>query len=315
MENRKKISVVVPMYFEEEVVQECYSRLSTVLKDLSKYDYEMIFVNDGSTDKTLPKLIELSNKDSHVKIVNFSRNFGHSAAVTAGIEHSDGDAVVLIDADLQDPPEVLELFVEKWEEGYDVVYGTRKKRDGETIFKKVSAHMFYAFLDNLSEIAIPRNTGDFRLMDRKVVNTILRMPEQNRFIRGMVSWAGFNQCPVEYNRDERYAGETKYSLKKMISFASDGIISFSKKPLKLVLYLGILTLLVDIGFVIYIIGSLVSGVTVSGWSSIMLVLAFFFGVLFITLGIIGQYIARIYDEVKARPLYVVKDVIQRDIVE
>lgn len=306
------LSIVVPMYFEEDVAEECYSRLTDVCQSIDNVDYELVFVNDGSTDNTLIILKDLHAKDKHVKIVNFSRNFGHSAAVSAGIDYAKGDAVVLIDADLQDPPELIKIFVEKWREGYDVVYGVRSKRKGETVFKKATAHLYYAFLDNLSEIDIPRNTGDYRLMDKKVCDIIRKMPEKNRFIRGMVSWVGFKQIGVEYIRDERYAGETKYSIKKMFSFAADGVMSFSNKPLKAVLYLGFITLIIDVVFIIYVLYSFFSGKAVSGWSSVMLIIAFFFGVLFITLGIIGQYIARISDDVKSRPLYVVSEFYNED---
>lgn len=306
------LSIVVPMYFEEDVVEECYSRLTEVCQTIENINYELVFVNDGSTDETLSILKKLHEKDKHVKIVNFSRNFGHSAAVSAGIDYAKGDAVVLIDADLQDPPELIKIFVEKWREGYDVVYGVRSKRKGETVFKKATAHLYYAFLDNLSEIDIPRNTGDYRLMDKRVCDIIRKMPEKNRFIRGMVSWVGFKQIGVEYIRDERYAGETKYSIKKMFSFAADGVMSFSNKPLKAVLYLGFITLIIDVVFIIYVLYSFFSGKAVSGWSSVMLIIAFFFGVLFITLGIIGQYIARISDDVKSRPLYVVSEFYNED---
>ncbi|WP_423364064.1 glycosyltransferase family 2 protein [Mycoplasma sp. P36-A1] len=301
----KLISVVIPMYFEEAVVDESYKRLYKVMDNLNNYDYELIFINDGSTDNTLPKLLDIQKDNNKVKIIDFSRNFGHSAAVSAGIDSAKGDAVVLIDADLQDPPEVITEFITKWQEEYDVVYGTRSKRKGESLFKKLSAYMFYAFLDKMSEIRIPRNTGDFRLMDRKVVEALKQMPEKNRFVRGMVSWVGFKQIAVEYERDKRYAGKTKYGLFKMFAFANDAIISFSDKPLKLVTNLGILTLLIDFIFIIYIISSLIFGKTVSGWSSMMLLLTFFFGILFITLGIFGQYIAGISNNVKERPLYIV----------
>ena len=214
----KLISVVIPMYFEEENVMDCYTRLGYVLKNR---EYELIFVNDGSTDRTLPLLEELAEKDKRVKVISFSRNFGHQMAVSAGIEHARGDGVVLIDADLQDPPEVILEMIAKWEEGYDVVYGKRAKREGESAFKKVTAKLFYRFLDKMSDVKIPRDTGDFRLMDRKVVNALLAMPEKNRFIRGMVSWVGFRQTAVTYVRNPRLKGETKYPLKKMLKFAMD----------------------------------------------------------------------------------------------
>lgn len=304
----KLISVVIPMYFEEDVVDETYGRLTSAMQRIKDYKYELIFVNDGSTDKTLAKLLGYKNIDHNVKVIDFSRNFGHSAAVSAGIDYAKGDAVVLIDADLQDPPEVIIEFVNEWEKGHDVVYGTRLQRKGETIFKKTTAYMFYAFLDRLSEIHIPRNTGDFRLMDRKVVDALKLMPEKNRFIRGMVSWVGFDQKAVEYTRDERYAGETKYSIGKMFSFANDAIISFSMKPLQIVSYIGLITLVIDILFIVYILASMFMGKVVSGWTSLMLVITFFFGVHFLVLGIFGQYIAGIAKDEKNRPVYLVKDI-------
>lgn len=296
------ISVVVPMYFEEDNVQLCYDKLSGVLKD---YSYELIFVNDGSTDKTFDLLEALSQKDPNVKVISFSRNFGHQMAVSAGIEYASGDAVVLIDADLQDPPEVILGMIAKWQEGYDVVYGKRSKREGETAFKKLTAKCFYRFLNHMSDVDIPKDTGDFRLMDRKVVNALLTMPENNRFIRGMVSWVGFKQTYIEYVRLPRQNGETKYPLKKMLHFAADAIIGFSTKPLRMITDLGVLTILIAIGILVYAIISKIMGNTTAGWTSIMVAISFFSGIQLIGLGIVGEYLARIYDEAKGRPHYIV----------
>ena len=229
--NRKKLSVIVPMYYEEEVAYEFYNRLKNVVQKID-FNYEIIFINDGSKDNTLMILKSISNEDSNVRIIDFSRNFGHQVAVTAGILNCEGDLAVVIDADLQDPPELIVDMIEKWEKGFDVVYAKRKTRKGESKFKLVTAKYFYKILSNLADIEIPRDTGDFRLIDKKVIESFKKMPEKNRFIRGMISWVGFKQTFVEYNRDERFAGETKYPLKKMIKFATDGIISFSSKPLK-----------------------------------------------------------------------------------
>jgi polyisoprenyl-phosphate glycosyltransferase len=301
------LSVVVPMYFEEEVVDECYKKLTSVLED-NQYDYEIVFVNDGSTDKTPELLKALADRDKRVKVVDFSRNFGHQTAVTCGIDMSKGDAIVIIDADLQDPPEVIKSMVDLWKQGYDVVYGKRAKRKGETWFKLVTAKMFYKFLQYMSEVKIPRDTGDFRLIDRKVADVFKAMPERNRFIRGMIAWIGFNQTFVEYERDERFAGETKYPLKKMLKFAADGIIGFSSKPLKLISDLGVLTVIFSFLIIVYsILSKLFGKNVVSGWTSIMLAVTFFGGVQMIAMGILGEYIARIYDESKNRPLYIVKD--------
>ena len=238
----KKISVIIPMYYEEEVAQECYIRMTKILSELNNYDYEIICVNDGSKDKTLEILEEIANKDQKVKVLSFSRNFGHQCAVTAGLQYVTGDAIVIIDADLQDPPELIPDMLKLWEEGYEVIYGKRKTREGESKFKLLTAKMFYSTLNALSDVEIPKDTGDFRLVDRKVVDIINSMPEHNKFLRGLFSWVGFEQKAFEYERKERFAGKTKYPLRKMLKLASDGIIGFSTKPLKLVGGLGIFSI-------------------------------------------------------------------------
>ena len=303
----KKISLVIPMYYEEQVAEECYKRVSKVLKGLKDYDYEIIFVNDGSKDKTLPILEKIADKDKKVKIVSFSRNFGHQAAVTAGLKYVTGDAVVIMDADLQDPPELVPDMLKKWEEGYEVIYGKRKKRDGESAFKLLTAKAFYATLNKLSDVEIPKDTGDFRLVDRKVVDVVNSLPEHNKFLRGLFSWVGFKQYPYEYERKERFAGKTKYPLKKMLKLAKDGIIGFSTKPLKIVGGLGILSVVVSIIILIYAILSFAfswNNLT-AGWTSIMCTMTFLGGIILISLWMIGEYIARIYDETKQRPQYIV----------
>jgi dolichol-phosphate mannosyltransferase len=306
MEN-KLISVVIPMYYEEAVVEECYKRLTNVMKDIN-YKYELIFVNDGSKDKTIDLLLDIASKDTNVKVLDFSRNFGHQIAVTAGVEASSGDAVVIIDADLQDPPELIKDMIVLWNQGYNVVYAKRKKRNGETWFKLMTAKGFYKFLNSMSDIEIPKDTGDFRLMDRKTTEAFLSMPEKNRFIRGMISWVGFRQIALEYERDERFAGETKYPLKKMIKFAKDGIIGFSTKPLKFITGIGTFSVFISFMVLIYSILSKFFGENVqAGWTSIMVAITFFSGVQMLTVGIVGEYIARIYEEVKHRPLYIVKN--------
>ncbi len=304
----KKISVVVPMYYEEEVAKECYDRLVENLKKMQNYEYEIIFVNDGSKDKTLEIIEEIANNDKNVKIISFSRNFGHQAAVTAGIKYVTGDAIVIIDADLQDPPELIPDMIKYWEEGNEVIYGKRKTRKGESAFKLLTAKMFYKTLNALSDVEIPKDTGDFRLVDRKVIDVVNAMPEHNKFLRGLFSWVGFKQVAYEYERKERYAGKTKYPLKKMLKLASDGIMGFSTKPLKLVGGLGIFTILLSILILIYSIVSYIFNLNnlTAGWTSIMVAITLFSGVQLVSIWIIAEYIARIYDEAKNRPEYIIE---------
>lgn len=301
------LSVVIPMYYEEGVAEECYKRLTKVMTD-NNYNYELIFVNDGSKDKTPEILKALAEKDKNIKVINFSRNFGHQAAVTAGVQASSGEAVVIIDADLQDPPELIKDMIALWQQDYDVVYAKRKKREGETWFKLMTAKYFYKFLNSMSDIDIPKDTGDFRLMDRKVADAFLSLPEKNRFIRGMVSWLGFKQIAIEYVRSERFAGETKYPLKKMIKFAKDGIIGFSTKPLRLITSLGLFSVILSLILLVYsLLVKLLGGNVEKGWTSIMVAITFFGGVQMLSLGVVGEYIARIYDEAKNRPLYLIRE--------
>ena len=305
-----KVSVVVPMYYEEEVAEECDRRLNATLEE---YDYEIIYVNDGSRDETLPILKGIAEKNKNVRIISFSRNFGHQAAVTAGVQNSEGDCVVIIDADLQDPPELIPDMIKLWQEGNDVVYAKRKKRKGESAFKLLTAKLFYKILDGLTETKIPRDTGDFRLIDRKVADAFNQMTEHSRFIRGMVPWLGFKQVPIEYIRDERYAGETKYPLRKMIRFALNGILSFSIKPLQLVTKLGILTLFFSFAIVVYVLISKFTGhALMQGWASIMILVTMLSGVQLIALGVVGEYIARIYEESKQRPIYIIDEKVNMD---
>lgn len=303
----KKISLVIPMYYEEQVAKECYNRVTKVLKTLKNYEYEVIFVNDGSKDKTLEILEEIANNDKNIKIISFSRNFGHQAAVTAGLKYATGDAIVIMDADLQDPPELMPDMLKKWEEGYDVIYGKRKARKGESAFKLLTAKAFYDTLNKLSDVEIPKDTGDFRLVDKKVVDVINSLPEHNKFLRGLFSWVGFKQYAYEYERKERFAGKTKYPLKKMLKLAQDGILSFSTKPLKLVGALGLLSVIISVSILIYSLLSFAfnwNSLT-AGWTSIMCTITFLGGVILISLWMIGEYIARIYDETKQRPQYIV----------
>lgn len=302
------ISIVVPMYFEEAVARQCHERLQTVMQKLQPaFDYELIYVNDGSQDQTPQILDEIAASSDRVRVIHFSRNFGHQNAVTAGILHAAGDAVILIDADLQDPPELIPDMIARWQEGFEVVYATRAARQGETAFKLKTAALYYKLLDLLSDVKIPRNTGDFRLMDRRVVEAFRQMPEKNKFIRGMVSWIGFRQSALTYQRQERLAGETHYTLKKMIKLALDGILSFSTRPLKLVTGLGSITVLISFAVLIYALVQKFRGNTDAGWASLMTAITFFAGVQLVSLGIIGEYIGRIYDESKNRPNYIISD--------
>ena len=290
----KKVSVVIPMYYEQEVVDVCYKRVKKVLEELKeKYEHEIIFINDGSKDKTLDILQDIAKVDKNVKIISFSRNFGHQAAVTAGLKYVTGDAIIIIDADLQDPPELIPDMIEKWEQGYEVIYGKRKKRNGESAFKLLTAKAFYTTLNKLSDVEIPGDTGDFRLVDKKVVDVINSLPEHNKFLRGLFSWVGFEQYEYEYERKERYAGKTKYPLKKMLKLASDGIIGF---------------VIVSIVILLYFILSKIFGWTnmVKGWTSIMFATTFVGGIVLLSLWIIGEYLVRIYDEAKQRPQYIIK---------
>ncbi len=303
----KKISVVIPMYFEEDVVKECYIRMKVVLNGLSDYEHEMIFVNDGSKDKTLELLEEIANQDKTVKVLSFSRNFGHQAAVTAGLKYVTGDCCLIIDADLQDPPELLVEMIKLWEQGNEVIYAKRKTRKGESKFKLLTAKMFYRILNGLSDVEIPKDTGDFRLADKKVIDVINAMPEHNKFLRGLFSWVGFKQTPIEYERQERFAGKTKYPLNKMLKLASDGIISFSTKPLKLIGGIGIVSIFISIFLLIYAIVSYIFKLNnlASGWTSMMVAITFFAGVQLVSIWMISEYIARIYDDTKKRPEYII----------
>ena len=303
----KKISVIIPMYYEELVAEECHKRMTTVLKSIDNYEYEIIYVNDGSKDKTLEILEKIAKNDENSKIVSFSRNFGHQAAVTAGLKEVTGDVAVIIDADLQDPPELIPEMLKLWEEGNEVVYGKRKTRDGESIFKLMTAKMFYNTLNALSDVDIPKDTGDFRLVDRKVVDKMNSLPEHNKFLRGLWSWLGYKQYAFEYERKERFAGKTKYPLKKMLKLASDGIIGFSSKPIKFVGILGCISVIISFLILIYSLISFIGnfGNITAGWTSIMFAITFFAGVQLLSLWMISEYIGRIYDETKGRPQYVI----------
>jgi dolichol-phosphate mannosyltransferase len=301
------ISIIVPVFNEELVIHETYKRLKAIMDSLDD-PYEIIFVNDGSRDNTAVIVQSICETDSNVKLIDFSRNFGHQIAITAGMEYSNGKAIVVIDADLQDPPEIIPEMVKKWREGYDVVYGKRIERKGETFFKSFTSKVFYRLLKRLTDFDIPVDTGDFRLIDRKVCDALARITERNRYVRGIISWLGFRQTGVEFVREKRFAGETKYPLKKMLKFAFDAITSFSYKPLKLASYAGILLSLASFVYLLVVVYlRLFTNSTIQGWASTLAVSLFFNGVVLLIMGIIGEYIGRIYDEVKGRPLYVVRE--------
>ncbi|GAA4838126.1 glycosyltransferase family 2 protein [Paenibacillus vulneris] len=305
MQETIRYSIIVPMFNEQEVIEETYRRLKRVMDTLDER-YELLFVNDGSKDRTADIVKELCAEDANVRLLNFARNFGHQIAITAGMDHAEGQAIVVIDADLQDPPEVILEMIELWKNGYDVVYGKRLERKGETWFKKWSAHLFYRLLKSMTSVDIPVDAGDFRLIDRKVCDVMKSMTEKNRYVRGLVSWTGFNQTFVEYTREERWAGVTKYPLRKMLRFAVDAITSFSYKPLKAAAYLGFLVSAVSFIYILVVVYQrLFTNTTITGWASTVAINLFFNGIVLIILGIIGEYIGRIYDETKGRPLYII----------
>lgn len=304
MEN-KLLSLIVPVYFEEEVLPVAYPRLKAAMEKTG-CAYEMIFVNDGSRDGTMKLLRNMAKEDACVKVLSFSRNFGHQLAVTCGMDYAKGDALIIIDADLQDPPELIPQMVEMWRQGADIVYGQREKREGETFFKKFTAACYYKLLAYMSAYPIPLNTGDFRLLDRKVADVFLTMREHSRFLRGMSAWMGFEAVPLRFIREERAAGKTKYTLKKMMKLAIDGITGFSTKPLTLPLGFGIgVCALSCLGFLAVLICALTCGA--APWLWAFCGLALLMGLGFVCMGLQGAYLGRIYDEVRQRPLYIVAE--------
>ncbi|HEY7321692.1 MAG TPA: glycosyltransferase family 2 protein [Candidatus Binatia bacterium] len=308
MSSKALVSIVTPVFNEAEVIELFYERVRRAMAALDSIAYELIFVDDGSTDGSYDKLVAIANANADVRIIKFSRNFGHQIAITAGIELAKGDAVVVIDADLQDPPELIKVFVAKWQEGFDVVYGVRDKRDGESRLKLLTAAAFYRLLQRIIKLDIPVDVGDFRLMSRRVVEYFTQLKEKDRFVRGLVSWIGFKQTGVHYARDKRFAGETKFPYRKMIKFALDGITSFSDIPLKLATWLGYFTSFLALLYLLSVFVQKALGDTVQGWATIMVAVLFLGGVQLISLGIIGEYIGRIFNEVKQRPLYVVDEI-------
>src|SRR3984957_5844501 len=305
------ISVVVPCYNEEEVLVHTHSRLTQVLDRLENAEYELVYVNDGSSDRTDEILRSLNQTSPHTRAVLLSRNFGHQAAVTAGLTAAAGQCVVIIDADLQDPPEVIAEMVERWREGYEVVYGIRESRAGESGFKLRSAQLFYRLINKLSDVHIPLDTGDFRLLDRRAVDALLAMPERHRLLRGMASWIGFRQHGLKYAREARFAGTTKYPLTKMLNLALDGIFSFSTVPLRFVTILGVLTSALAAAGIFYSLAvRIFTSHWVAGWATLILAVLFTGGVEMFCFGILGEYIGRIYTEIKQRPLFIVREMLE-----
>lgn len=305
------LSVIVPCYNEAAVLRATHERLSRTLGPLPGIDFEIIFVDDGSSDDSFNLLTDLHASDQRVRVVRLSRNFGHQVAVTAGLADASGDAIAIIDADLQDPPEVIPEMVDLWKAGNDVVYGSRVTRDGESRFKLWTAKAFYRLINRLSDTEIPLDTGDFRLIDRKVADVLLAMPERGRFLRGMVSWVGFRQTPVFYKREARHAGKSKYPLLKMIRFAMDGIVSFSILPLRLAALTGLAAIWIALaGIVLAVVVRVFALYDLQlgrGWASLFVAILFMGGVQLLCLGLIGEYLGRIYTEVKQRPLYAVRE--------
>lgn len=302
------ISVVVPIFNEEQNIRPLYDRLTQTLIALVKDSYEVIFINDGSKDSSISIIKTLADQDNKIKFIDLSRNFGHQNAVFAGMDYSSGDTVVIIDADLQDPPETIISLYQKLQEGYDVVYAQRIARKGESWHKLLTAKYFYLFINKLSEVSIPLDTGDFRIMTKKVTRTVCNMPERNKFLRGQIAWTGFQQTYIEYERQARYSGETKYSYSKMFKFAMDGISAFSNIPLKMATWLGFITAGVAVAmFARTMYVRLFTDDFVKGWPSLMVTLLFLGGVQLICIGILGEYLGRVLDNVRGRPPYVVKD--------
>ena len=301
-------SVVIPCYNEQDVLPESYTRLTQVMQAQFQ-QYELVFINDGSADATLTILQTMAQQDTHVKVLSFSRNFGHQAAVSAGLAHCTGMVAIIIDADLQDPPELIPDMVALYlEQSCEVVYAVRRSRQGESYFKKLTAKLFYRTINYLSEVPLPLDTGDFRLVDRKVIDAFNRLPERNKYIRGLISWVGFRQVPIYYERSERFAGQTKYSLRKMLRFARTSLLYFSNKPLRIASSVGLTAVLISLLLAAWVTYTLIfePGRLVQGWASIIIAVLFFGGVQMLTIGILGEYLSSIFNEIKGRPEYIIE---------
>lgn len=303
------VSVIVPCYNEQQVLNETYTRLTQVMQTHFA-QYELIFINDGSRDATLPILKILAKEDPCIRVISFSRNFGHQPAVSSGIANCRGDVAIIIDADLQDPPEVIPDMVKLWQEkACNVVYAVRSNREGETYFKKLTAKLFYRTINYLSEVPLPVDTGDFRLIDRKVIDAFNQLPERNKYIRGLISWVGFKQEPIYYERAERFAGSTKYTLGKMLRFARTSLLYFSHKPLRMASSLGGISVAVALLLLMWVIYNIVfrPNQLVHGWASLLVVMMFFGGIQMLTIGVLGEYISSVFDEIKKRPEFIIDE--------
>jgi dolichol-phosphate mannosyltransferase len=309
---KRNISYVLPVYNEEGSIDLFYKELCSALKPIKDYSFELIFINDGSKYKSLEKLEKIAAKDKRVALLNFSRNFGHQAAITAGLDCADGDAVIIMDTDLQDPPEVSVEMIKKWQEGYDVVYAQRKSRQ-DGLFKRLSANLYYRVLASSADIVIPRNTGDFRLMDHRVVVELRKFREHNRYMRGLVSYLGFKQVALPFHRHARHAGESGWPLKKMVKFAADGMLGFSTTPIKFMNNMGMVVALLSFSaFIIVGVVKIVDPSTlVPGWAFIVMSIFFIGGVQLIMMGVLGSYIGRTYSEVQRRPLYIIESTVNK----
>ena len=304
----KKITILIPAYNEEESLGALYERISKIMNSMTNYEFELLFVNDGSKDKTLSMIKELRAYDSRVCYVDFSRNFGKEIAMIAGLDYTTGDCVIIMDADLQDPPELIPQMVELWEQGYDDVYAKRKSRAGETWLKKFTSKMYYKVLQSLTNVEIQKDTGDFRLLDRRCINALRKMRESGRCSKSMFSWIGYNKKEILYDRDPRFAGQTKWNYKKLIDLAIDGITSFTTSPLRIATYVSIPTFLALFIYFIYVIVKCIKlNVAIQAFQAIILLILFFAGLQIILLGIIGEYLGRIFNESKNRPLYLVNE--------
>ena len=303
----KSLSIVAPCFNEEEVLSELMRRLKLVLEGLS-IPYEIVLVDDGSRDRTWEMMLEFQSQDPHLKVIRLSRNYGHQLALTCGLDQATGDIILIIDADLQDPPELLPAMLEKWKEGYDVVYGQRTKRSGEGVMKRLLAFGFYRLISQITKVDIPRDTGDFRLLDRKALDALCSLKERHRFVRGMVSWIGFRQCPIHYERPERFAGVTKYPVRKSLLLAFDAITSFSYLPLRFASYFGAALSVFAFLYIIVVIALKLAHINFPGYTSLMASILLLGGVQLMVLGIMGEYIGRIFEQGQGRPLYIIDKV-------